>query len=81
MVIKTYQYYADDENYDRITTLWNGQAFSILVDGYFNFIIWSHWQRCKVNKRSPQIWTPFLSTCVSKRAQITRVSSPFQGVL
>ena len=55
MVIKTYQYYADDENYDRITTLWNGQAFSILVDGYFNFIIWSHWQRCQVNKRSPQI--------------------------
>ncbi|KAJ1484722.1 hypothetical protein T484DRAFT_2492207 [Baffinella frigidus] len=24
-----------------------GLAFIILVDGYCNFIIWSHWQRCK----------------------------------
>ena len=28
----------------------------------------------KLNLRSPQIWTPFLSTCVSKRAQRARVS-------
>jgi superfamily II DNA or RNA helicase len=39
MVIKTYQYYADDENYHKITTLWNGQVNIVkIVNNIANYV-------------------------------------------